>query len=83
MSGTTVSHQILGTAWPGHFNKPLAEAMYANIKKVGMPVWDEKDIALAKGVQQLVDAPKKDQQGNPIDGLRSSIDSLKGSVTFS
>lgn len=33
MSGTTVSHQILGTAWPGHFNKPLAEAMYANIKK--------------------------------------------------
>ncbi|MEY3114725.1 MAG: hypothetical protein RL423_920, partial [Bacteroidota bacterium] len=77
MTNTKMTHQMLGTAWPGHFNKPLAEAMYANIKKVGMPVWDEKDIALAKGVQALVEAPKKDQQGNPIDGLKSTIDTLK------
>jgi aminobenzoyl-glutamate utilization protein B len=83
MTNTKMTHQMLGTAWPGHFNKPLAEAMYANIKKVGMPVWDEKDIALAKGVQALVEAPKKDQQGNPIDGLKTSIDTLKGSVAFS
>jgi aminobenzoyl-glutamate utilization protein B len=48
-----------------------------------MPTWDEKDIALAKGVQALVEAPKKDQQGNPIDGLKSTIDTLKGSVAFS
>ena len=83
MSGTTVSHQILGTAWPGHFNKPLAEAMYANIKKVGMPVWDEKDIAMARAVQTLVEAPKKDMEGKPIDGLKTTIDTLKGSVPFS
>ena len=83
MTNTKMTHQMLGTAWPGHFNKPLAEAMYANIKKVGMPTWDEKDIALAKGVQALVEAPKKDQQGNPIDGLNSTIDTLKGSVAFS
>ena len=61
MTNTKMTHQMLGTAWPGHFNKPLAEAMYANIKKVGMPTCDEKDIALAKGVQALVEAPKKDQ----------------------
>ena len=69
--------------WPGHFNKPLAEAMYANIKKVGMPAWDDKDIALAKGVQTLVEAPKKDNSGRPIDGLRTTIDTIKGSVPFS
>lgn len=83
MSETTVSHQILGTAWPGHFNKPLAEAMYANVKKVGMPNWDEKDMAMARAVQQLVEAPKKDNYGKPIDGLRSNIDTIKGSVAFS
>ena len=83
MSGTTVSHKILGTAWPGHFNKPLAEAMYANVKKVGMPNWDEKDMAMARAVQQLVEAPKKDNYGKPIDGLRSSVDTIKGSVAFS
>ena len=83
MSGTTVSHQILGTAWPGHFNKPLAEAMYANIKKVGMPVWDDKDMEMARAVQTLVEAPKKDMEGNPINGLKTTIDTIKGSVPFS
>jgi aminobenzoyl-glutamate utilization protein B len=83
MTGTTVKHQILGAAWPGHFNKPLAEAMYANIKKVGMPVWDEKDIEMARAVQTLVEAPKKDDDGTPIDGLKKTIDTIKGSVPFS
>ena len=83
MTGTTVTHQVLGTAWPGHFNKPLAEAMYANIKKVGMPTWDEKDIQMAKAVQALVEAPKKDNEGKPIDGLKTGLDTLKGSVAFS
>jgi len=83
MTNTTVSHQILGAAWTGHFNKPLAEAMYANIKKVGMPVWDDKDMQMARAVQALVEAPKKDMEGNPIDGLKTTIDSIKGSVPFS
>ena len=83
MSGTRVSHQILGAAWTGHFNKPLAEAMYANIKKVGMPVWDDKDMEMARAVQVLVESPKKDMEGNPIDGLKKTIDTIKGSVPFS
>ncbi len=83
MTNTKVSYQILGTAWPGHFNKPLAETMYANIKKVGMPVWDDKDQAMARAVQQLVEAPKKDNNGKPIDGLRVKPDTIKGSVAFS
>lgn len=37
MTDTKMNYQIVGTAWPGHFNKPMAEAMHKNIKMVGMP----------------------------------------------
>ncbi len=83
MTNTTVSHKMLGTAWPGHFNKALAEAMYANIKNVGLPKWDEKDEELAKAVQVLTNAPKKTNSGEPIDGLAKKLDSLTGPVKFS
>ena len=83
MTGTSVSYQILGTAWPGHFNKPMGEAMFENIKRVGMPVWSSADQELAKATQQLMEAPKKDQQGEPIDGLKTGIKPIKGSVPFS
>src|SRR6202162_3255574 len=36
MTDTPSTSRVLGTAWPGHFNKPIAEAMYENIKKVGL-----------------------------------------------
>lgn len=83
MTDTKMNYQILGTAWPGHFNKSLAEAMYKNIKMVGMPQWSEADNQLARAVQKLLEAPKKDFNGKPIDGLRTTIDTLKGSVPFS
>ena len=83
MTGTKMNYQLLGTAWPGHFNKALAAAMYTNIKKVGLPQWSDADNDLAKAVQKLMDAPKKDFEGRPIDGLRNSIDTLQGSVPFS
>jgi aminobenzoyl-glutamate utilization protein B len=53
-----MKYQILGTAWPGHFNKPLAIAMHANIEKVGVPNWSDADKQLAAAVQKLVDAPR-------------------------
>jgi aminobenzoyl-glutamate utilization protein B len=83
MTDTKVSYQILGTAWPGHFNKALGETMYANIKRVGFPEWTEADQQLARAVQKLVEAPKKDNEGKVIDGLNHEIDTLKGSVAFS
>ena len=49
---TTFTSRVLGSAWPGHFNKPIAEAMYENIKKVGMPAWSEDDQTLAKALQK-------------------------------
>ena len=43
---------IIGSGWSAHFSRPVAEAMYQNIKQVGMPAWDEKDQTLAKGLQR-------------------------------
>ena len=53
MTGTTLtSERVLGSAWPGHYNKPIAEALTANIKTVGMPKWTDADVKLAKAVQK-------------------------------
>jgi len=52
MTDTTVSSRVLGAAWPQHFNKVVAETAYANITAVGMPTWDDADLALAKAVQR-------------------------------
>jgi aminobenzoyl-glutamate utilization protein B len=83
MTGTTVSHKLLGTAWPGHFNKPIAEAVYKNIQTVGLPTWDSADQQLARAVQKMSNAPKKTPRGEPIDGLAKKLDSLNGPVQFS
>ena len=53
MSGTKlVKTRVLGSAWPRHFNKVVAEATYENIKKVGLPEWSADDQTLAKAVQK-------------------------------
>ena len=69
MTDTKVSYEILGSAWPGHFNKPIAEAMYENIKKVGLPAWSPEDQMLAKATQKELEARK-------IEGLDLKLDSL-------
>jgi aminobenzoyl-glutamate utilization protein B len=49
--------QMIGSGWSAHFSRPVAEAMYQNIAKVGVPTWDEKDQALAKGIQRELGVP--------------------------
>ena len=44
--------RVLGSAWPQHFNKVVAETTFANIQKVGMPQWSEADQTLAKALQK-------------------------------
>ncbi len=57
MTGTELlPTRVLGTAWPQHFNKALAEAAFANIQRVGMPRWSDADQALAKALQKEVGA---------------------------
>jgi aminobenzoyl-glutamate utilization protein B len=63
---------IVGSGWSGHFSRPVAEDMYANIKKVGMPAWDEKDQTLAKGIQR--------ELGQPERGLTTGTGRIEGPV---
>lgn len=74
MTGTSVKKKVLGSAWPRHFNKPMAEAAYQNIRKVGLPIWSEEDQTLAKGLQTDVNAPLKD-------GLSMNLDTLEAPRT--
>ncbi|GIV36329.1 MAG: aminobenzoyl-glutamate utilization protein B [Cyclobacteriaceae bacterium] len=69
MTDTRFTYEILGSAWPGHFNKPLAEAMYQNIRKTGLPQWSPEDQLLAKAVQLEMKAPK-------AEGLATKLDTL-------
>ena len=70
MTDTDVSMKVLGSAWPGHFNKTVAETMHANMEKVGLPQWSEADIALAKAVQREMKVPET--------GLSTTINPLRG-----
>jgi aminobenzoyl-glutamate utilization protein B len=63
---------MIGWGWSGHFSRPVAEAMYENIQKVGMPTWDEKDQTLAKGIQR--------ELGVPDSGLSTRPGRLNGPV---
>ena len=68
-STTLLPPRILGSAWPGHFNRVIAEAMYENIKQVGLPVWTDADQRLAKALQR--------ELGVPDSGLASKLDTLR------
>ena len=75
MTGTELaSTRVLGSAWPQHFNRTVAEVTWANIKKVGMPAWSEADQTLAKALQKELG----NQQQN---GLTAKVgDELQGPV---
>ncbi len=70
MTSTTFTERLLGAAWPGHFNKPIAEAMQENIKKVGMPQWSEDDQKMAKGLQKELKQPERGL-GTKVSELRA------------
>jgi aminobenzoyl-glutamate utilization protein B len=69
MTDTEYTERVLGTAWPGYFNKPIAEAMYENIKKVGLPEWSEDDQTLAKAFQREMKVP--------VRGLATKVSELR------
>lgn len=55
-TGTKIeSETLLGSAWPQHMNRPVAEAVGTNIEKIGMPEWSDDDQTLAKAVQRNYD----------------------------
>jgi aminobenzoyl-glutamate utilization protein B len=67
---------VLGSAWPQHFNKAVAEAAFTNIQRVGMPQWTDDDQTLAKGLQKELNVRET--------GLAATLSaSLSGPVTDS
>jgi len=74
MTNTEMSMRVLGSAWPGHFNKTVAETMHANIEKVGLPEWTEADQTLAKALQKELKVPEI--------GLATKINPLRGRETI-
>jgi aminobenzoyl-glutamate utilization protein B len=58
MTNTTWTSRVLGTAWPRHTNRAVAEAMHANIQHVGLPQWSEADITLARATQRVMKVPE-------------------------
>jgi aminobenzoyl-glutamate utilization protein B len=70
MTDTTVTSRVLGSAWPIHTNKALAETQYANIKAVGLPKWSDADVTLAKAVQRELKVPEV--------GMATEIPELRG-----
>ncbi len=73
MTKTSFTSRVLGTAWPGHFNKVVAEAMYENIKQVGLPQWSEEDQTLAKALQKELKVPDR--------GLANQLGNIRGPVS--
>src|SRR6266849_2304260 len=72
MTGTTVDHRLVGSAWPVHFNKVIAEAQQKNIEQVGMPQWSEADQTLAKALQKEI--------GAKVEGLKEKVKPLEPPV---
>lgn len=75
MTDTKFTYEILGSAWPGHFNKPMAAAMYENIKLVGLPSWSADDQLLAKATQIELKSTKSEGLAIKLDtmGLPNSV----------
>lgn len=69
MTGTTVDHRLVGSAWPPFFNKVIAEAQQKNIEAIGMPKWSDADQTLAKSLQKEI--------GSKVEGLKEKVEPLK------
>ncbi|MGH7350380.1 MAG: amidohydrolase [Candidatus Rokuibacteriota bacterium] len=65
MTETTMDERVLGSAWPAHFNRPIARRQFENIRGVGYPEWSAADVALAKAAQR--------ELGADTIGLRTAV----------
>lgn len=70
MTDTTVTQRVVGSAWPNHFNKVVAETQAKNIEAVGLPTWSEADQTLAKALQKEI--------GAKVEGLKTKAKGLEG-----
>ena len=69
MTDTTVTSRVLGAAWPQHHNRVIAETMFDNIQRVGMPDWSEDDQRFARAVQKMLDVEEQGLLTDPQEAL--------------
>lgn len=69
MTDTTVTQRVVGSAWPCHFNKVIAEVQQKNIDMIGMPEWSEADQTLAKALQKDI--------GAKVEGLKTKVKAIE------
>ena len=69
MTETTVTQRVVGSAWPNHFNKVVAETQQKNIEVIGMPEWTEADQTLARALQKEI--------GAKVEGLKMKVKTLE------
>ena len=66
MTDTEVHSRVLGSAWPAHMNKTVAETMHANMEKVGLPTWSrgrsDAGERAAEGAQGARDRARDEDQ---------------------
>ena len=65
--------RVLGSAWPRHFNRAIAQVTHDNIRQVGLPEWSEDDQTLARALQR--------ELGGRESGLSTNVGNLGGPVT--
>lgn len=70
MTNTSFRSRVLGSAWPSHMNRTLAETLHANIRTVGLPKWSEDDLTLARATQKELNVP--------VVGLATEVPELRG-----
>jgi aminobenzoyl-glutamate utilization protein B len=71
---TLLPTRVLGSAWPRHFNRPVAEAAHANIQRIGLPEWSEDDQLFARAVQKEIGVREQ--------GLAARLSGLGGPVSL-
>ena len=69
MTTTTWDKKVVGSAWPEHLNKVIAEDQQKNIEAVGMPTWTDADQTLAKALQKDI--------GAKVEGLKTKVETLR------
>jgi aminobenzoyl-glutamate utilization protein B len=82
MTDTSVTQRLVGSSWPSHFNKVIAEVQQKNIEAVGIPEWSEGDQILARALQKEIGAketglktkveqllPPRENMGGPSDDI--------------
>lgn len=70
MTGATLEQvRVVGSAWPAHMNRVVAETAYENIQRVGLPQWSDADQELARATQNEV--------GGPENGLQTELSPLR------